>query len=86
MPDPATVSIPRWWTAPARRESTADHPRVQLVRGENDPFFPVRCAQEMVATFPDARLRVISGTRLSSHEEKPAEVAAALLPVLVGSS
>jgi pimeloyl-ACP methyl ester carboxylesterase len=57
---------------------------VQLVWGEDDPFFPVRWAEDMVGTFPDARLHVIPGARLFSHEEKPAEVAAALLPVLEG--
>ncbi len=55
---------------------------VQLVWGEEDPFFPVQLAREMVDTFPDARLEVISGAGLFSHEERPAEVAAALLPVL----
>ncbi len=59
---------------------------VQLVWGENDPFFPVSWAREMVDTFPDARLTVIGGARLFAHEEKPAEVAAALLPVLTGQA
>lgn len=58
---------------------------VQLVWGEGDIFFPVDRAREMVATFPDARLTVVPGAGLFSHEEKPAEVAAALLPVLTGS-
>jgi haloalkane dehalogenase len=55
---------------------------VQLVWGERDAFFPVAWAREMVATFPDARLAVIEGAGLFSHEERPAEVAQALLPVL----
>lgn len=59
---------------------------VQLVWGERDVFFPLAWAQEMVATFPDARLTVIPGAGLFSHEERPAEVAAALLPVLSGRS
>ena len=57
---------------------------VQLVWGDQDPFFPLAWAEEMVGTFPDARLAVIKGAGLFSHEERPAEVAAALLPVLTG--
>jgi pimeloyl-ACP methyl ester carboxylesterase len=55
---------------------------VQLVWGDRDPFFPVPWAREMVATFRDAQLEVIAGAGLFAHEERPAEVAAALLPVL----
>jgi pimeloyl-ACP methyl ester carboxylesterase len=55
---------------------------VQMVWGDQDPFFPLAWAEEMVATFPDARLEVIRGAGLFSHEERPAEVAAALLGVL----
>ena len=58
---------------------------VQLVWGDQDPFFPVAWAREMVDTFPDARLDVIEGAGLFAHEERPAEVAEALLPVLTGS-
>ena len=57
---------------------------VQLVWGDQDPFFPVEQAREMVDTFPDARLEVIEGAGLFCHEERPAEVARALLPALVG--
>ena len=57
---------------------------VQLVWGDQDPFFPVEQAREMVDTFPDARLEVIEGAGLFCHEERPAEVARALLPTLVG--
>lgn len=57
---------------------------VQLVWGDRDPFFPLPHAREMVATFPDARLAVIEGAGLFSHEERPAEVAKALLPTLLG--
>ena len=53
---------------------------VQLVWGEQDAFFPVDWAREMVDTFADARLEVIPDAGLFSHEERPAEVAAALLP------
>jgi len=55
---------------------------VQLVWGEHDKFFPVGWAKEMVGSFPDARLEVIGGAGLFAHEERPAEVAQALLPVL----
>lgn len=57
---------------------------VQLVWGVDDPFFPIEAARKDVATFADGRLAEIEGAGLFSHEEKPAEVAAALLPVLAG--
>ena len=57
---------------------------VQLVWGERDAFFPVAWAREMVGTFPDAALAVVPGAGLFSHEERPAEVAAELLPTLLG--
>lgn len=52
---------------------------VHLVWGEHDPFFPVAAAREMVDTLADARLTVIDDASLFSHEERPAEVAAAIL-------
>lgn len=55
---------------------------VQFVWGEHDAFFPVDQARRMVDTFSDARLEVIAGAGLFAHEERPAEVAAALLPAL----
>jgi len=58
---------------------------VQLVWGEEDRFFPVRWARDMVADFANARLEVVAGAGLFSHEERPAEVAHALLPVLTSS-
>jgi haloalkane dehalogenase len=58
---------------------------VHLVWGEQDAFFPVGWAEKMVATFPDARLTAVQGAGLFSHEERPARVAEALLPVLVSS-
>ncbi|MCC6433643.1 MAG: alpha/beta hydrolase [Acidimicrobiales bacterium] len=57
---------------------------VQLVWGEQDQFFPLTWAKEMVATFPDALLHVVAGAGLFCHEERPAEVAQALLPTLLG--
>jgi haloalkane dehalogenase len=57
---------------------------VQMVWGDQDPFFPLPWAEEMVGTFRDAKLHVVKGAGLFSHEERPAEVAAALLPTLLG--
>lgn len=62
------------------------HPRitvpVQLVWGEHDRFFPVARARQMTEEFPDARVEVVAGVGLMSHEERPLDVARALLPVL----
>lgn len=58
---------------------------VQLVWGEQDKFFPVAWAREMVSDFADARLSVVPDAGLFSHEERPEQVAAALLPVLSGT-
>lgn len=55
---------------------------VLLVWGENDKFFPVAWARTMVDSFPNATLHVIPGAGLFSHEERPLEVAQALLPIL----
>ncbi len=57
---------------------------VELVWGAMDPFFPVQRARDMVAGFPDAHLTVVDDASLFVHEEQPAQVAEALLPVLVG--
>lgn len=56
---------------------------VKLVWGDQDPFFPVEQARLMVDEFPNASLTELAGIGLFSHEEAPAEVAAALLPTLV---
>ena len=58
---------------------------VQLVWGDQDPFFPVAQAREMVSTFANAELSEIKGSGLFCHEEDPAAVAAALLPTLTGA-
>jgi haloalkane dehalogenase len=55
---------------------------VQLVWGEHDRFFPVTWAREMLADFPNAQLEVVTGAGLFSHEERPADVARALIPAL----
>lgn len=57
---------------------------VQMVWGEKDPFFPLEWAREMATTFKDARLHVVKDAKLFVHEERPAEVAEAMLPVLLG--
>jgi len=58
---------------------------VQLVYGDRDPFFPLPQVREMVDTFSNAELHVVHGARLFVHEERPAEVARALLPMLTSS-
>jgi len=55
------------------------HMPVQLVWGVDDPTFPLEHARRMLVQFPDARLVEIPGARLLAHEEKPAEVARAVL-------
>ena len=52
---------------------------VQLIWGAEDAFFPLRWAEEMVSTFPRAALEVVPGAGLFVHEERPHEVASALL-------
>ena len=85
----AAVELLRSFEPRLLRELDALHRRidvpVQLVWGRRDPFFPVAWAEEMVATFTDARLAVVEQASLFSHEERPAEVAAAMLPVLTGT-
>jgi len=71
----------RYVDALAETHGRIDVP-VQLVWGEHDPFFPIPWAEAMADTFTDARLAVIPGARLFCHEERPTEVAAALLPLL----
>lgn len=82
----AAVALLRGFDLNYVRELADVHRRidvpVQLVWGERDAFFPVARATAMVGTFPDARLTVVPGAGLFSHEERPAEVAAALLPTL----
>lgn len=59
---------------------------VRLVWGEDDPFFPIAWTREMVSTFPDATLHVVKNAKLFVHEERPEEVAEAILPTLLTSS
>jgi pimeloyl-ACP methyl ester carboxylesterase len=84
----AAVKVLRSFDAQHIRDLPTVHRRievpVQLVWGDRDPFFPLEWAEEMVGTFPDARLQVVPGAGLFAHEERPAEVAGALLPVLLG--
>jgi pimeloyl-ACP methyl ester carboxylesterase len=55
---------------------------VELIWGADDPTFPIAQARRMVKQFPDARLVEIPGARLLVHEEKPADVARAVLTFL----
>jgi pimeloyl-ACP methyl ester carboxylesterase len=68
------------------RELGALHRRivvpVALVWGEDDRFFPVDWARTMVDDFPNANLHVIPSAGLFAHEERPEDVAGALLPTL----
>jgi haloalkane dehalogenase len=86
----ATMRLLRSFDYQHVRDLGALHKRievpVQLVWGEQDRFFPVKWARDMVATFPNARLQVIAGAGLFAHEERPAEVAAALLPTLTAKN
>ena len=63
-----------------------DHMRIKmpvnLIWGVDDPTFPVDLARSMVQQFPDARLTEIRGGRLLVHEEKPVEVARAVVDFL----
>jgi haloalkane dehalogenase len=80
----AAAKFLRNFTMQHLRELPEVHERitvpVQLVWGENDPFFPLKHAQTMVSSFPNAKLAVIRDTGLFCHEEKPEEVAKVLLP------
>ncbi len=58
---------------------------VVLVWGEQDKFFPVDRAKEMLPEFTTATFETIPGAGLFAHEERPAEVAQALLPTLTTS-
>jgi pimeloyl-ACP methyl ester carboxylesterase len=82
----AALRLLRSFDARHVRDLAAVHRRidvpVQLVWGDQDRFFPLGWAREMVDTFPDARLEVITDAGLFAHEERPPEVARALLPVL----
>jgi pimeloyl-ACP methyl ester carboxylesterase len=85
----ATMAVLRTFEPRYVHELGALHRRidvpVQMVWGVEDKFFPLQWAREMVDTFADARLTEVPGAGLFSHEERPAQVAAALLPVLTGT-
>lgn len=82
----AAVALLRSFDTQLVRDLASVHARIEvpvhLVWGEHDPFFPIARAREMVATFPDARLTEIAGAGLFANEERPAEVAKALVPML----
>ena len=56
---------------------------VALVWGEHDRFFPVEKARKMLDDFRQATLHVIPDSGLFAHEERPEDVARAILPTLV---
>ena len=76
----------RHWDESLVDELAAVHARIEadvhLIWGEDDPFFPVEWAREMVHTFPRARLDVIPGGKLFVHEEFADAVAERMLPTL----
>ena len=84
----AAVRLLRSFDVQHVRDLVAVHGRinvpVQLVWGDQDPFFPLAWAKEMVGTFANASLAIVKGAGLFAHEERPEEVANALLPVLLG--
>jgi haloalkane dehalogenase len=55
---------------------------VRLIWGADDPTFPVDLARAMGKQLPDAHLVEIRGACLLAHEEKPAEVARAVVEFL----
>ncbi len=73
----------KWGPVDALREEHAHLTMpVRLIWGLDDPTFPIGLAREMLAQFPDAELVEIPGARLLAHEEKPEQVAAAVLEFL----
>lgn len=82
----ATMRLLRSFDYQHVRDLGALHKRIDvpvvLVWGEHDRFFPVEWARAMVSDFPHAALEVIADAGLFAHEERPAEVAQALLPTL----
>lgn len=55
---------------------------VRLLWGVDDPTFPLELARKMLAQFPHADLVEIRGARLLPHEEKPSEIARAVIDFL----
>ena len=55
---------------------------VLLVWGRHDRFFPIERVEAMVDDFDTARLEIVDGAALFAHEERPEEVARALLSVI----
>jgi pimeloyl-ACP methyl ester carboxylesterase len=86
----ASIAVLRSFDVRLVRELGALHRRitvpVQMVWGAQDAFFPLGRAKEMVGTFPRADLAVVEGAGLFAHEERPAEVARALVPLLSGGA
>ncbi|WP_162932642.1 alpha/beta fold hydrolase [Solimonas sp. K1W22B-7] len=60
------------------------HEPVLLLWGEDDPTFPLPRARAMLPQFRDARMVTIPRAKLLPQEEKPGEVAKAVLEFLSG--
>lgn len=73
-----------WDTVDAFRQDHAQmRMPVLLVWGDEDPTFPLPLAQQMAGQFPDCRGVVrIAGAKLLVHEERPQQVAEAVLAFL----
>ncbi|HEU0302235.1 MAG TPA: alpha/beta hydrolase [Longimicrobium sp.] len=74
------------WEAVDRLEEI--HPQLRVptlvVWGTDDPYFPMEEGRKVAAQIPGARLVEIPGTRLLLHEEKPGEIARAVLDFTEG--
>ncbi len=86
----AAIQVLRSFDPQHVRDLAEVHSRIRipvlLVWGAEDRFFPLEWAKDMLETFPDARLESVEGAGLFSHEERPAEVARALLPILLSTT
>ena len=88
-----TRDFPRTWRRVASGEVLHELAEVhrQITRpgaagvGRPRSLLLLAWARQMGTTFPNARLAVIEGDGLLFHEERPAEVAQALLPTLLGA-
>jgi pimeloyl-ACP methyl ester carboxylesterase len=63
------------------RYATIDIP-VTVCWGEDDTWVPVERGRELAARIPGAQLRVIPGAGHLVHEDRPAELTAALFEFL----
>lgn len=82
----AAVTLLTTFTTEMTDGLAAVHPKldlpVQLIWGEQDPFFPAGLAREMASQFPNAAFASLEGGSLLVHDECAAEYAALAAPVL----